>query len=237
MINQNFLDSRMQEFVRRLAKDREERGYRPDLRVLSSQLDERNGRVWITIAFSTNLPPPSTTDVMKLVYSVYPDFVIDWKSSFGYKNGTIHLALKPFIEKITIKTVHDIPSGFKSRGTGLYEFKEADGKISFWRLIKNGNEIYLVRVDGTEPPKVVPFIESEKFKAGMLVKLPDNRLGVIKGFNRDKYCVQILGQTEVIETTDVAVFDPTTDREILRQYYSNLFPPEFVEGLLKGYLE
>jgi len=227
----------LDKFIEALKMDRIERGYRNDIRVVGSYLDKE--RFWLVLAFSEMLGSPKVEDIIGLVYKVYPGFDIDWKSSYGVKNGTIYLALKPYIEKIALKDPADIPVGFKACGGGIYSLREANGETSYWLFVKEGDKYYLVRKDGSKPPEVVTPVESKQAKQGLtigaLVKVLGNQIGILKGVDNGAYIVKLLGQTKEVKVHDVAEFDITKEKELLREYYLNLYPPEFVDALLADY--
>lgn len=225
-----------------LKADREVRGFRPDIRVIGAEVDESNGVLWLVLAFSANIGRVSEDDLYSMLYRYFPEFEIDWGRSVGYTDrGIICLALRPFIERIPIMEKEgalDIPFGFKEIGAGMFKFREADGKDSYWKLIKQGEKFYLVRTDGTLPPDVIPPPEVKKkegevnIRIGSVVKTPDG-FGIVVGIEDGKTRVRLFGQTKEIEYKDVVKFDPETDIELLRQYYRNIFPEEYVEELLR----
>ncbi len=234
-INPKIQEERMKQFVDALARDKAERGFRPDIHVVGGYIDEENARFWLILSFSPNIGSPDVKDVLGLVYRFYPDFEIDWKRSYGIRTGSLYIALKPFVERIPVRDITEIPSGFVPKGTGIYSFKEPDGTESYWQFIKEGDRYYLVRKDGTKPPSVVPPVEIKERKGiqvGSLVKTKEG-IGIVQGKTLRGYMVKLLGQTKVIEVTDVAEFDPLREKDILRQYYSNLYPPDFVDALLR----
>lgn len=226
---------------RALKADREKRGFRPDIRVIGSDVDERNGILWVVLAFNPNVGRISEDDIMSIVYRYFTDFNVDWEKTAGYeKKGILCLALRPFIEKIPVKENADgsldIPIGFKNIGASMFTFSEKDGSKSYWELIKEGDSFYLVRRDGTKPPEVIPPFEAKREKKGArigsVVRTPDG-FGIVTAVEDDRYRVKLFGQTKEIEYKDVAEYDPERDIELLRQYYRNIFPEEYVEELLK----
>jgi hypothetical protein len=232
-----------------LKVDREMRGFRPDLRVIGTQLDERNGVLWVVLSFSIHAGKLSDKDVMEFAYTYFPDFQVDWGRTVGYeKKGIVCVALTPFVERIYLSEKKDgtveVPAGFKEIGASLYSFVEADGSTSYWKLIKDEGKFALVRTDGTKPPKVIPPFEAKKKKEeekeeslaiGCIVRTPGDQFGIITAKEEGKSTVRLLGQTKevVFEDSRLVKYDPERDIEVLREYYRNVFPEEYVEELLK----
>jgi hypothetical protein len=232
-----------------LKVDREMRGFRPDLRVIGTQLDERNGVLWVVLSFSVHAGKLSDKDVLEFAATYFPDFQVDWSRTVGYeKKGIVCVALTPFVERIYLTERKDgsieIPSGFREIGASLYSLVEADGSTSYWKLIKDGKRFALVRTDGTKPPKVIPPFEAKRKKeeekeggleVGCMVRTPDNQFGIVVAKEGGRSTVRLLGQTKEVVFDDslLVKYDPERDLEVLRAYYRNVFPDEYIEELLK----
>jgi hypothetical protein len=230
-----------------LKLDREIRG-RPDLKLLGAELDERNKVLWLVFGFNVNAGCVSTADLQDFVMRYLPDFEIVWDKSVGYaRKGIVCLAVRSFVERIPVKQRVDgnleLPLGFKEIGGSLFSFAEVDGTRSYWRLIKSDDGFALVRIDGTLPPTdiLAPFEAQNEREAelhmGDLVKVKEG-FGILTSVDKKngKYRIKLLGQTKEIEYDDKAAigkYDPERDVELLRSYYRNVFPDEYVEELLK----
>ena len=220
-----------------LNADKAQRGYRQDMRLIGTQVDMDEGVLWMELAFSPEAGKPELNDVMNIVYTAAPEYDIDWGRSKGFSNkGIISLALVPSVERIPVASYTDIPTGFQAMGSGVYVLKATTGD-SYWKLVKNNDGLVLIRTDGSKPNPVVPLVDATDenvLKNGDLVKAY-NHVGIYKGKGNDgKSKMRLLGQTKEVEVDDVALagFDPSKDKQVLKDYYMNIYPADFVEQLL-----
>lgn len=229
--------------------------YRLDLRITAMKADEDEGILWVQLEYPEGRIPAYADIYFYLSAHLEDKWEIDKEIGvIGIKgHNLLWIPLRPYIEKIPVRSEKDIPSGFKNIGAGIFEYVDAEGNKSFWELKKikgeNGEEeMILVRRDMKEPLNPVPPVKVKReakdsvvkrlLKVGKVIPLR-NGLGEVVEVKDDSFVLRPIGQEQdvnkLIKVLVPSKYSKEEDREVLRDYYRKIFPDDFVEALLEGY--
>jgi len=186
-----------------------DRGHRVDLQI--TDRGKLAGKSVVVVGYQRMLGEPSEKDIQVFVQKSIPGSDVDW-SRVSFKDGHVIVGVRKMENSIPLKSFKDVPTGFKSVGTGFYRRAEGENKYSIWEMKKDPTgKISLVRTE-----------DETSVQASEFVSTPEG-IGILLRFGRDKSVVMLNGRERVFATHDLRGELSPEEQKKLVDYFTKAY--------------